>query len=434
MSSSAPGLAALGPTGDIAISGGCYKIAQINAYVARYNALGKQVAWLQPYSGGTGSFWTNVAFDPNNHLLASFVRMYVGDEATIFIDPVAQNGFAYASVNDLHGLGGDALGSYFYVATTTSPTPISGTSLQLPGSGTYLVRGGTQGDGLLANFSGNYVPDRTGGILRFGALTTTLDVGCGAMTPGASTGYVARIDPSWGCTYSHALPVAPQVLATADGGAILSATASTALDLGCGALPAAANGSTFVTRLDPQGACVFGKALPAPNLAVAIDPAGRILVSGSVDVASVDLGGGPLASIGAQDFVLAELDAAGNHLWSRRLGGAGVTFTYPRARTTASGDVYFKTSFTGAADLGGGTLTAAGSDIVVASFSPSGAHRWSRAIHVIAAASSAIDECGALVVVSGASSFNPGCGTVLPPATNPPTPYAPNVAIARFAP
>ncbi len=242
-----------------------------------------------------------------------------------------------------------------------------------------------------------------------------------------SSGYLARLDSTWTCVYSHVLPAPVSALAFTDGSVVLGVTAGEALDLGCGTLAATSGGSTFVTRLDGTGSCVFGKSLPAPGLSVALDPMGRLVMSGLVGAVPVDLGGGPMAPVGSRDLVLGELDAAGNFLWSKRFGG--VTFTSPAVSTSSAGDVYLRTGWSGSASLGGGPISAASNDTVVASFSASGAYRWARDFPIAGVYQAGIDGCGALVVASIDPAFDPGCG-VLASAPGLWT----QVAVARFAP
>ncbi len=159
---------------------------------------------------------------------------------------------------------------------------------------------------------------------------------------------------------------------------------------------------------------MFGRSLPVPDLTVTLDPSGRVVLSGFVDALPVDLGGGPLQPLGSKDFVLAELDAAGNHLWSRRFGAPGVSFVAPQVSTSAAGNVQLLTSFAGAVDLGGGDVTATSSNTVFASFTSSGQLRFGRALPIIDAQAKSVDGCGALVVASSLTTFDPGCGQILP--------------------
>jgi hypothetical protein len=217
---------------------------------------------------------------------------------------------------------------------------------------------------------------------------------------------------------------------------VLNVTSSTPLDLGCGTLSAAAGGSTLVAHLDGAGACVFGASFAAPNLSIDVDPGGRVVVHGLASGA-VDLGGGPLAPIGTQDFVLGVLDAAGNHVWSRRFGAAGVTFSSaPTVALPAAGNLYLLAQYSGAVSFGGTPVTAAAGDLVVASFTGAGAPRWSRALSIQGQYSTSVDGCGALVVASVDPAFDPGCGLLISDnndMANLPGPL-PSIGVARFQP
>jgi hypothetical protein len=94
---------------------------------------------------------------------------------------------------------------------------------------------------------------------------------------------------------------------------------------------------------------------------------------------SVDFGGGPLTSVlGSFDIFLAKFDSAGNHLWSKRFGGA--SNEYPTAvAVDGSGNAFLTGDIFGSVDFGGGLLTSAGGqDIFLAKFDPAGNHLWSK--------------------------------------------------------
>lgn len=425
----------LGPTGDVLVTGSGYTSGGWHLTASRFNGSGAYLSEFTPSLGsehpGTGTL------DRQNNIVVLFgAGNAVGGENLYWVDPAWQSlvhwqGCPYGS--GFNQWDSDVLGNFFASFGCGPQVTLDGT-LTLPdeyadgGSSSYLVRGGTMGESYRSAI-GSLAADQTGGVYGFGALTTTLDLGCGPMVPtSTSSGYLVRLGPTWGCVYGRVLPAAVSAVTFTNGDVVLSVTSSTALDLGCGTLVAASGGSTFVTRLDGSGSCVFGKALPAPNLTVALDAIGRVVVSGLVGDVSVDLGGGPLAPIGSQDFVLGELDAAGNFLWGRRFGAPGVTFTSPVVSTSAAGDVYLRTGWNGTVDLGGGPITAASGDTVVGSYSPSGAHRWSRDFAITGAYQAAIDGCGSLVVASIAVGFNPGCGVIGS------VPGLPVTALARYAP
>jgi hypothetical protein len=65
-----------------------------------------------------------------------------------------------------------------------------------------------------------------------------------------------------------------------------------------------------------------------------------------------------------------------NHLWSKGFGGYNVDYGQVVAQD-AAGNVYVTGTFSGAINLGGGSLVSAGaSDIFLAKYSPTGAYLW----------------------------------------------------------
>lgn len=218
-------------------------------------------------------------------------------------------------------------------------------------------------------------------------------------------------------------------------GTVKVQTSTVPVDLGCGALPAAPGGSTFVTVFDHTGDCHSTHSLPAPNLKATM-LMGNVVVSGVVKPVPVDLGGGPLAPLGDQDYVIVMFGEHAQHVWSKRFGNTGVSLgegSVTLARATY--DTYLITSFAalsgggsnaiGVADFGGGVLSAELDDPIVVRISvDGGTHVWSRAYHFSSPTiSTAIDGCGSFVVASP-SPLTPGCGQ--------PNPLGP--AVARFAP
>lgn len=104
----------------------------------------------------------------------------------------------------------------------------------------------------------------------------------------------------------------------------------------------------------------------------------RVWLVGTLYGGSADLGGAVLYSAGWGDVVLAQLDAAGEHLWSRRAGDTGHQQVGAIA-TAAGGGLVITGSVEGTLDLGGGPLVSAGkSDTWLALLDPDGAQVWAR--------------------------------------------------------
>ena len=92
--------------------------------------------------------------------------------------------------------------------------------------------------------------------------------------------------------------------------------------------------------------------------AVAVDGAGNVYLTGAVP-GTADLGGGPLVSAGSDDILIASYSPTGTHRWSRLIGGTGND--QGAGITTDGTQVYVTGQYSAVVDFGGGAQTAAGS-------------------------------------------------------------------------
>jgi hypothetical protein len=110
---------------------------------------------------------------------------------------------------------------------------------------------------------------------------------------------------------------------------------------------------------------------------IASDRSGNVYVTG-LFYGSVDFGGGALVSAGQSDIFLLKYDPTGHLVYAKRFGNnqqdAGVAVA-----VDSMDNVVLLGTFGGAVDFGGGPLnSSASSNVVVAKYSPAGAHLWSR--------------------------------------------------------
>jgi hypothetical protein len=109
---------------------------------------------------------------------------------------------------------------------------------------------------------------------------------------------------------------------------------------------------------------------------VAADAVGNVVLTGLFQL-TVDFGGGPLVAV-AGDAVVAKYDNTGVHQWSQRYGGFS-TDSGRDVALDASGSVYITGLFYDTANFGGTSLVSAGgSDVVIAKYTPGGTHVWSQ--------------------------------------------------------
>lgn len=169
--------------------------------------------------------------------------------------------------------------------------------------------------------------------------------------------------------------------------------------------PGGPAGSVFgvLVAFGPGGDYLFGKALPAQVEALALDASGSMVLAGSFQ-GTVDFGGGPLVgSAGSLNLWIARLDAAGQHVWSRRYEGS----TIVSALEVGSGGEILLTARTvdDTIDFGGGPLGGAGSSFIVAKLDPEGGHLWSKRFSELAFdvnVALAVDDAGR-VFLSGST-------------------------------
>jgi hypothetical protein len=289
-----------------------------------------------------------------------------------------------------------------------------GYAVALDGAGNVLVTGYFQGttanfgggnlfnsgssDVFVAKYdaSGNHVWSRSVG-------TADSDVGYAIATDGAGNvvvvGYVHGSLPSdilivkynaagtilWmnvpgsAAGYDEALSVATD----AAGNVLVTGSFSGTVDFGGGNLSTPGDDwDVFVVKYGPNGAHVWSRRFGDTDLeagtAIKTDAANRVILAGYF-MGSVDFGGGPLVSTGADvDLFLARYSPGGAHLWSRRLGGASYENASALAVDEAS-NIFLTGYFDDMASFGGGDLVSnGGADIFFAEYDSSGAYASSQ--------------------------------------------------------
>lgn len=138
----------------------------------------------------------------------------------------------------------------------------------------------------------------------------------------------------------------------------------------------------FVAKLDASGrhvwSCRFGDSY-SQGRGVAVDREGNVTVTG-VFFGNIDFGAGPLAAGGALSMFVAQLDSSGGALWSKRFRGAGLTMGLG-ITARESGRLSLSALCDGPVDFGGGPVTVRdGSAIVNVDLDSAGGHVSSRRV------------------------------------------------------
>jgi hypothetical protein len=165
------------------------------------------------------------------------------------------------------------------------------------------------------------------------------------------------------------------------GNLIVVGTFDGTIDLGDGPVVSSGGTDGLVISCDPQGKHRWSRVLEGPGnarpTAVAVDGSDNLTVVGDY-LLSLDPGGGTMTATWGYDVFIASYDAAGNPRWQRSLGGK-IDDNARDVAAEADGRVYVTGKFYGPLEAGGGTLAGFGDyDAFVVSYDAAGQHRWSR--------------------------------------------------------
>ncbi|MEQ9323974.1 MAG: hypothetical protein RIF41_32715 [Polyangiaceae bacterium] len=235
--------------------------------------------------------------------------------------------------------------------------------------------------------------DAMGAVFVTGSFSGTTDFGGGPLdAAGNDTDlFVAKYDTNgdhlWSRRFGDSSRQSGLAIAVGSGGEIVVAGSfAGAIDLGSEFLQSTDGSDIFVLVLEPDGSPRYGRShvglgTDVPT-AVAVDPAGNIVLGGYFD-GDVAFGGDLLFAVGEDDIFLAKFLPSGDHVWSYAFGELGNDRV--AAVSVDSGGNVAKTGTLsgGPVDFGGGPLDPGGGidlsdDVFVDVVAPDGAHRWSR--------------------------------------------------------
>lgn len=188
----------------------------------------------------------------------------------------------------------------------------------------------------------------------------------------------------------------------------------------------------FICKLDASGNFVWAKQLGSSNTdvsyAVTSDAAGNIYTLGGFNgTADFDPNAGTsnlTANGSGRDIFISKLDASGNFVWAKRMGGTSNEYAYALA-LDSGGNICITGTFEGTAnfDTGAGTanLTSAGwGDIFICKLNADGDYLWAKGMGANVFMNNdegraiAVDASGNICVAgrfSGTVDFDPGLGT-----------------------
>lgn len=230
-----------------------------------------------------------------------------------------------------------------------------------------------------------------GSIVLTGTFQGPLDFGTGPLTQlGSSDGFIAKLDAAGNGVYARSFggasgqSLAGGVAVDPSGNAYVVGSAYGQQNLGGGVIGASGKYNLLVAELDPAGNHVWSNTFGQPGggyLKLALDPGGSVVVAGDASNANLNFGGGTLPP---SVVYAAKVTADGSFVWAKGLGKAGsATALVSAAATGPAGEVVLSGDYSnGQVDFGGGPLPSPGSFGATAAYvvklTNAGAHVFSK--------------------------------------------------------
>ena len=298
--------------------------------------------------------------------------------------------------------------------------------------------------GALSEYGNSVVTDASGNVYLAGAFNGTVDfdpsINTFNLTSAGSTDiFIIKLDASGNFVWaksmgSFGLDSAIAMAIDSSGNIYLTGYYSQTVDfdLGAGVFNLTASGfyDVFINKIDSSGNFVWAKSIGGTSAdvgySIALDGSGNIYTTGSFAVAAdfdPNAGTFTLNSSGSTpDIFVSKLDAAGNFVWAKAMGGSGINDYGYDIAVDVNGNVYTSGSYNVTADFDPGAgsfvLTSAGNiDIFISKLDASGNFVWAKSM-----GGSQDENAKSLVLDSnaniflggyfnGTADFDPGIGT-----------------------
>ena len=231
-----------------------------------------------------------------------------------------------------------------------------------------------------------------------------------------------------GTAADNGLAITPDALGNIYVTGFFSGTADFDPGVGTANLTSSGNSDFFISKLDASGNYIWAKAFGGANAdvgyAIALDVAGNVYSTGIFQLTvDFDPGAGTanLTSAGSQDIFVSKLDANGNYVWAKSIGGTNIDIGYG-ITVDAGGNIYTTGYFVGTGDFdpsaGTANLSSTGDkDIFISKLATDGSYLWAKSIGSTLGDISygiAVDVSGNVFTTgyfNGTVDFDPGTGT-----------------------
>src|SRR5438093_282408 len=248
-------------------------------------------------------------------------------------------GFGGAASDVGYGVAVDSGGNVVIIGTASGTVSFGGGPITANGYTIVVAKFSPAGEHLWSrgfgdsfSNSGNGVAvDPSGNIAVTGAFSGPADFGGGTLFSSGVDVFLAKLSPTGGHVWSRhfgaalAVHAGNGVACDGSGNVLVTGSFENSIDLGGGWTRSFARKDMFVAKYSPAGAYLWSKLAGGfyddAGKAVAVDPIGKVVVTGTFQ-AAVNFGTGSLISAGRSDIFVARYSADGVPLATQRFGGA----------------------------------------------------------------------------------------------------------------
>lgn len=340
-------------------------------FISKQNPAGELI-WVKQLGGASIDFGTGITVDASGNIYTIGFFLQTAD-----FDPGA-------NVSDLTSAGSydifisklDASGNFVWVKQMGGTGADVGTAITMDAGGNIYVTGTFQETANFDTSSNTYSLTSAGGE----------DIFIAKLNPAGNIVWIKQMGGT-DSDYSGAIALddAGNIYTTGNFNDVVD------FDPGSGTsnLTSAGTIDVFVSKLSNSGNFIWAKQMGGSGMdyanSITVDASNNIYVTGVFNsISDFNMGSGSytLTSYGNDDIFIAKLNATGNFVWAKQMGGsdfdAGNSII-----VDALGYVYTTGYFGGTSDFNTGpaitTFTSAGSrDIFISKLSPSGAFVWAK--------------------------------------------------------
>lgn len=277
--------------------------------------------------------------------------------------------------------------------------------------------------------------DAAGNVYITGAFEETIDLGTFSLTSaGATDAFIAKLNAQgnvvWAVRFGgDVMDDGKSIAVDAAGNVHITGVFRGTVDFDPGSstynLTSTGTTNAFLSKLDTDGNFIWAKRFGGTSgvigYAIAVDAAGNVHTTGRLGgTADFDPGNDTynLMSAGSHDVYVSKLDAHGNFVWAKRLGGASPEWSFSIA-VDALGGVFTTGYFYGTADFdpGNGEFfldpVDGAPDVFISKLDADGNFAWAKQIDASHGNSVATDIAGNVYIAgnfSGTCDFGAGSG------------------------